>query len=313
MASTSDCVTPVASDRKRRALEALEKRFAFEAERRQESVKSKRIKESESVGGVEQRKEEKRNAKLAPSSEVDGGSERRTRGKASASSSSRKDVHPVYSEISGIVDANLLQLNDLKAPNARDTVSKIVNDIVAKGDEANKYTRHGKSLKIDNLIYLDQLISKDDSLKDARLKALMSHSKRSRNHMSNRQHRKCGSFNLPREFHKFDLFTPMHEMWKGYIVELMKEVGKKQLNECLLNADLHGAFLLVVECKTSAYKGESGIMIRETSETFGIITKENRFRVVPKVGSVFIFQADCWKITLLGDKLSKRSTNKLKP
>lgn len=112
-------------------------------------------------------------------------------------------------------------------------------------------------------------------------------------------------------------------------------------------------------------------MIRETSETFGIITKENRFRgitffvfvtltlvlckkiffclhisslffvlffgnvlnlilqifitqynfstgvfciaVVPKVGSVFIFQADCWKITLHGDKLSKRSTNKPKP
>lgn len=94
MASTSECVTPVASDRKRRALEALEKRFAFEAERlqehRQESVKAKRSKESESVDGVEPRKEEKGKAKLARNSEVDGGSERRTRGQASASSSSRK-------------------------------------------------------------------------------------------------------------------------------------------------------------------------------------------------------------------------------
>lgn len=90
----------------------------------------------------------------------------------------------------------------MKVLNAKDTVNKIVNDIVAKGDEASKYTRHGKSLKIDNLVFLDQLISKDNSLKDARLKALMSHSKRSRNHMSKRQHRKCGSFNLPSEFHK---------------------------------------------------------------------------------------------------------------
>ncbi|KAG1338062.1 putative Ribonuclease p protein subunit p29 [Cocos nucifera] len=79
----------------------------------------------------------------------------------------------------------------------------------------------------------------------------------------------------------FNLFKPMHEMWKSYIIELLKETRKKQLAECLLMADLHGAFFLVVECKTIAFKGVSGIMIRETAETFGIITQDNRFRGIP--------------------------------
>lgn len=35
---------------------------------------------------------------------------------------------------------------------------------------------------------------------------------------------------------------------------------------------------LVVECKTAAFKGINGIMIRETAETFGIITQGNCFR-----------------------------------
>lgn len=112
----------------------------------------------------------------------------------------------------------------------------------------------------------------------------------------------------------------------------------------------------VVECKIPAFTGTSGVVIRETAETFGIVTKDDKFRgnssiwilnllhfpwskpiclcesikfhefaqvfltndhgyffvwwfwfaVVPKKSSVFIFQWDCWKVTLLGDKLSSR-------
>jgi len=62
----------------------------------------------------------------------------------------------------------------------------------------------------------------------------------------------------------------------------------------------------VAECKAASYQGVSGIMIRDTAETFGIISEDNRFRVVPKAGSVFILQADCWKVTLIGDKLSPK-------
>jgi len=53
---------------------------------------------------------------------------------------------------------------------------------------------------------------------------------------------------------------------------------KKQLSENLLSADLHGALLIVAECKAASYQGVSGIMIRDTAETFGIISEDNRFR-----------------------------------
>ncbi|KAF0927735.1 hypothetical protein E2562_035984 [Oryza meyeriana var. granulata] len=67
---------------------------------------------------------------------------------------------------------------------------------------------------------------------------------------------------------------------------------KKQLSENLISADLHGALVTVAECKSASYQGVCGIMIQETAETFGIISEDNRFRAVPKAGSVFILQAD---------------------
>ena len=34
----------------------------------------------------------------------------------------------------------------------------------------------------------------------------------------------------------------------------------------------------VVECKVTPFTGVSGIMIRETAETFGIITEDDKFQ-----------------------------------
>ena len=49
----------------------------------------------------------------------------------------------------------------------------------------------------------------------------------------------------------------------------------------LLTIFLFVYFLAVVQCKLVAYTGVSGIMIRETAETFGIITQDNKFRGNP--------------------------------
>jgi len=183
-----------------------------------------------------------------------------------------------------------------------------VFDLLQHGDKGHKYTKGSIAMKIDNFVHLDNFVPRDGSLMNARVKALQSHSKRSKKHMTMRQHRKCGSLDLPKEFHNFNLFKPMHVMWKEYIIKILKENREKQLSQTLLVADLHGAFLHVAECKTIAFKGTSGIMIRETANTFGLITQDDRFRVVPKHGSVFVFQAGCWKITLHGDNLSLRNS-----
>uniref|UniRef100_A0A0D9WHL1 Ribonuclease P protein subunit p29 n=1 Tax=Leersia perrieri TaxID=77586 RepID=A0A0D9WHL1_9ORYZ len=203
-----------------------------------------------------------------------------------------------------------------------------------KGGDAGKITKGAKKLKLEKGILLDNYVHRGPRLVDAQAKSLLIHSKRSKRHMSLKQHKKCGSFDLPETLRKFDFYKPMHEMWKEYIKELTKTTPKKLLSENLLSADLHGALVIgdyklkrtcifnyfvvadiilygfvvstVAECKSASYQGVCGIMIRETAETFGLISEDNRFRVVPKAGSVFILQADCWKVTLIGDKLSPR-------
>ncbi|KAI3437188.1 Non-specific serine/threonine protein kinase [Psidium guajava] len=212
---------------------------------------------------------------------------------------------PTYSLLSQAMHENLLVRN-LEISSRRGTgVDKVSHELLQKGDSAQKYVQGSRSMRLDDVILLDNYVPKRSTLAGAHLRALRSHSKRSKTRMSTKQHKKCGSFDLPQDL-KFDFFKPMHEMWKGYIAELFKTSGN-QLARCLLSADLHGAIMRVVECKVTSLSGASGIMIRETTETFGLITKDDRFQVVPKRGSVFLFEVDCWKITLCGDKLLARA------
>lgn len=190
-----------------------------------------------------------------------------------------------------------------------DLVQSALYDIIQKGG-AGKITKGAKKLKLEKGILLDNYVQRGPRLVDAQSRSLLIHSKRSKRHMSLKQHKKCGSFHLHDTFHRFDLYKPMHEMWKEYMRELTKSTPKKQLAESLLSSDLHGALLIVAQCKAALYEGVSGIMICDTAETFGIISEDNHFRVVPKAGSVFVLQADCWKVTLMGDKLSPKETLK---
>ncbi|RWW52319.1 hypothetical protein BHE74_00041267 [Ensete ventricosum] len=136
MASGVGESTPAASDRKKRALEALERRFAAEAERlqehhHQEDQKAKRARIPVGDGESEQPKkfhslerrsaaeagrlqdphrQDSRKSKRAPNSAGDSESEKQKEGHpttSAATASSKK-------EISGIVHENLLQAGDLK-------------------------------------------------------------------------------------------------------------------------------------------------------------------------------------------------------
>lgn len=301
------------SDAKKRALEALERRFAAtKADLVQKQQKNKK----QAFEG-----EEKSPKKLSSTSYS-----REHEPKASDTTppvSSSKKGHftfsshgtsdeeasgPAYFHLSQPMHENLLGDSNKPSSGRSGLADKIIHDLLQSGDSAHKYMQGSKSMKIDNWLLLDSFSQGRSVLTKARARAVQNHSKRSKRHMSMQQHRKCGSFDLPQDFHDFDLFKPMHEMWKDYIIQLLKDTGKGQLDQRLLTADLHGAFLLVVECKVTAFTGTSGIMIRETAETFGIITLDNKFRVIPKKRSIFIFQAGCWKVTLQGDKLSSRNT-----
>ncbi|KAJ4704843.1 Ribonuclease P protein subunit p29 [Melia azedarach] len=214
---------------------------------------------------------------------------------------------PTYSQLSRPIHENLLSTNVEPSCWKGSTVDKVLHELFQSGDSAQKYLQGSRSMKIDNWILLDNYVQGRGVSIASHVKALRTHSKRSRKHMSMKKLKKSGSFYLPRDLKKFEKYKLMHEMWKGYIMQLLKTTGRNQLAQCLLTADLHGANILVAECKITAFTGVSGIMIRETAETFGIVTRDDKFHVVPKKVSVFMFQVDCWKITLLGDKLTSRN------
>jgi len=193
------------------------------------------------------------------------------------SAPSGEEINPVYAELSCALHDNLLQ-DDISDFDSTEVVQSVIFDIIQKGGDSGKITKGAKKLKLEKGILLDNYVQRGPRLVDAQARSLLIHSKRSKHHMSLKQHKKCGSFELDGAFHKYDLYKPMHEMWVAYIRELTKITPKKQLSENLLSADLHGALLIVAECKAASYKGVSGIMIRDTAETFGIISEDNRFR-----------------------------------
>ncbi|KAJ0908595.1 putative ribonuclease P [Helianthus annuus] len=259
------------------AFEAIARREAFERQLQQQKNKNtNRFLEKNRVKGSANL-----NRDSAPSTNA-------------ASTPSKKGKYSFTWKTATRVCRKLMQAN---------VVDKMLHELFQSGDSAQNYLQGSKKMEIDNRVPLDNKVQN----RNVELsKVLRSHSKRSKKHMSMKQHKKIGSLDLPQDLHKFELFQPMHEMWKDYMTQLLKGAEKSQMLKCLLSADLHGAHILVVECKMAYFKGVSGIMIRETAETFGIITKDNKLKVVLKKISVFMLQVDCWKITLQGDKLTSR-------
>ncbi|XP_010667252.1 ribonuclease MRP protein subunit POP4 isoform X2 [Beta vulgaris subsp. vulgaris] len=285
----------VADDQKKRALEALERRFAF--------AKA----ESQRQQGRQKRRRDNSNLKPAPAPTSSAGPSVEASPAFGRNTSSTKDLESdglTYSSICQPVHKNLLTAVETSNED-KSAVDKILHELLQKGDSAQKYIQGSRSIKMENWILLDKFVQANKP-SVARLRALQANSKRSKKHMSMKQLKKCGLLNLPQKLRKFELFLPMHDMWKDYVMQLLKNSGKNHVAQSLLVADLHGAILRVIECKIDSFIGVVGIMIRETAETFGIITQENNFRVVPKRNSVFVFQADCWRITLHGDKCTSR-------
>ncbi|KAL6574809.1 hypothetical protein OROMI_012094 [Orobanche minor] len=222
-------------DQKKRTLEALERRFAHakaEVHRQQHKGKKRPISDT------------KRVASNTESPSVDSTLKRPSFGNFSFQGHTHKqDVEvnePAYLKLSHIVNENLLP-DGAEASDGKIIVNRVLHDILQRGDAAQKYNQGSKNLKIENNILLDNFVPKNGM---PRARALHNESKRSKKHMSLKQHKRSGLFDLPKEFHKFEILKPMHDKWKAYIQQLLKIVGKDELAQCFLNADLHGAIML---------------------------------------------------------------------
>ncbi|KAK3318213.1 putative rRNA and tRNA processing protein [Apodospora peruviana] len=111
--------------------------------------------------------------------------------------------------------------------------------------------------------------------------------------LSAAQRRKLGLYDIPREGQKYALFVPLHNLWLGYIRELLGPeiyTGGEGAAAKLCSADFHGGEVEVVRSGCVSRVGIKGIVVKDSRFAFEIITPKNHLKLVPKEGTVFRLQ-----------------------
>ncbi|KAF8468522.1 RNase P/MRP, p29 subunit [Russula ochroleuca] len=132
-----------------------------------------------------------------------------------------------------------------------------------------------------------------------------------REKMSRREAAEMGMWRLREEEARWDAFVPLHRLWLGYMSELLGLVESDDaqaqaqaqtppamktampmaagMHAKLVKADFHGSIMTVRRSKNAALVGASGIVVQETENTFKVVTRKDKLKVLPKQGSVFAF------------------------
>jgi hypothetical protein len=62
--------------------------------------------------------------------------------------------------------------------------------------------------------------------------------------ITSREKRQLGIYTIPANCHKYDLFVPLHQLWLGYIDELLASNASPLVHsQKLIKADYHGAVM----------------------------------------------------------------------
>lgn len=103
--------------------------------------------------------------------------------------------------------------------------------------------------------------------------------------LSAKEKRISGIYDILESAQKYDVYVPLHNMWLGYVWEILAmSPGKEaflmaQSAGCkLASADYHGAEVMVVRSRCTGLVGLKGIVVRDTKFTFQIITKKNELK-----------------------------------
>ncbi|KAN0092540.1 Rof/RNase P-like protein [Tylopilus felleus] len=110
-----------------------------------------------------------------------------------------------------------------------------------------------------------------------------------------------GLWKLEKHATRFELFIPLHQLWMGYMSELLglgvpdasssshegKMPSVSSMHAKLVKADLNGALLTVRQSRNPCLVGLSGIVLHETENAFKLITRKNQLKLAPKQNSIF--------------------------
>ncbi|KAG4302991.1 hypothetical protein PCANB_000673 [Pneumocystis canis] len=110
--------------------------------------------------------------------------------------------------------------------------------------------------------------------------------------LSSREKKATGIYNISKDACKYDIWLPLHNLWKEYIKEIIGFNPPSIISQKLLKADMHGTKMKVVRSRCPSRVGIEGICIKETKKTFVLITEKNQQKIVPKENSIFSIEIE---------------------
>ncbi|XP_069757803.1 ribonuclease P protein subunit p29 isoform X2 [Narcine bancroftii] len=138
--------------------------------------------------------------------------------------------------------------------------------------------------------------------------------KKKRKCLSAKERRDLRIFELKPEQQRYELFLPLHELWKQYIRDLCNglkpQMSMNMIQTKLMKADFHGAIVTVVKSKCPSNVGTTGIILQEMKHIFKIITVENKLKVIPKQNNIFSVEIDGFISYIYGNMFQLRSSER---
>lgn len=124
--------------------------------------------------------------------------------------------------------------------------------------------------------------------------------KTNRKKLNSKSLKSLGLFSIPKEMIKYSLYLEMHSLWKEYM---------NQVHD-LLKMELVGSIMTVLESKNITVIGTTGILVRESTNVFFIVTAQDKLVKIPKLNSIFTVY---WKDSLIkiyGNNFRIKSTDR---
>ncbi|XP_036440391.1 ribonuclease P protein subunit p29 [Colossoma macropomum] len=184
------------------------------------------------------------------------------------------------------------------------------------GTAAEKFTKaflKNSIPQMTSVAIADVLLRRAVVLQYARVKKVRGKKTKAKG-LNAKERRELKVFQLKPEHQKYELFLPLHELWKQYIVDLCNGLkpgsNPQMIQQKLLKADFHGAVLTVVRSKCPSYVGTTGILVQELKHVFKIITKEDRLKTIPKRNSVFSVEIGDFITHIYGSRFELRSSER---
>lgn len=99
--------------------------------------------------------------------------------------------------------------------------------------------------------------------------------------LSAKEKRALKIYAVPKEAQKYKIYEPLHNLWVGYIQEVLGE-GCMPVTPAtaakLCSADFHGAELEVVRARCVSRVGLKGIVVKDTKFAFELVTRKDEVK-----------------------------------